>query len=122
MATDQKAARRLSSSRVESIARLTIRGIKKISWTTEEMRNMLAPPRGCSDNQPVRAAGSPESQVLCMKLLSFFLLLSGWGIVLSALALLPSPASRAAFALAGFAVELLGLLFVFLGHRVPRGN
>lgn len=55
-----------------------------------------------------------------MKLLSFFLLLSGWGIVLAALALLSSPPPRTAFVLAGVAVELLGLLLVLRCHVIPR--
>ena len=54
-----------------------------------------------------------------MKLLSLFLLLSGWGIVLGAVAMLATPA-RIAFVLAGVAVELLGLVLLFRCHLVPQ--
>lgn len=57
-----------------------------------------------------------------MKPLGLFLLLSGWGVVLAALILLPSPPVRIAFVLAGVAVELLGLVFLFRCHLVPRRN
>ncbi|HVB33099.1 MAG TPA: hypothetical protein VNJ52_01800 [Patescibacteria group bacterium] len=55
-----------------------------------------------------------------MKPLSFFLLLSGWGVVLAAVAMLASPPARIAFVLAGTAVELLGLVLLFRCHLVPR--
>lgn len=51
-----------------------------------------------------------------MKLAGILLLLSGWGIVLSALALLRSTAALAAFVLAGTAVELIGLFLMFHSH------
>lgn len=50
-----------------------------------------------------------------MKLGGFLLLLSGWGIVISALTLLHSR-MVAPFIYAGFAVEILGLVLVFRGH------
>jgi len=53
-----------------------------------------------------------------MKLLSFFLLLSGWGIVLAAVVLLASSSARTLFVLAGVAVELLGLVLLFRCHLV----
>jgi hypothetical protein len=56
-----------------------------------------------------------------MKLAGFLLLLSGWGIVVSTLPLLPSLPIRAAFALAGMAVELIGLTLVVRSHRVQEG-
>jgi hypothetical protein len=56
-----------------------------------------------------------------MKLAGFLLLLSGWGIVVSTLPLLPSLGARAAFVLAGMAVELIGLTLVARSHRVPKG-
>jgi len=56
-----------------------------------------------------------------MKLAGFLLLLSGWGIVVSTLPLLPSSGVRAAFVLAGMAVELIGLTLVARSHRVPKG-
>ena len=50
-----------------------------------------------------------------MKLLGFLLLPAGWGIVLSAIALLAA-APRTAFVLAGFGVEMLGLVIVIRAH------
>jgi hypothetical protein len=50
-----------------------------------------------------------------MKLGGFLLLLSGWGIVITALAILHGHAVSA-FVYAGFAVELLGIVLVFRGH------
>ena len=47
-----------------------------------------------------------------MKLAGFLLLLSGWGICLTALALLPSPSTRLSFLLAGLAIEAVGLVIV----------
>jgi len=55
-----------------------------------------------------------------MKLAGFLLLLAGWGLALSAVILLSSAAPRAAFALAGVAVELLGLVLVVRAHLLPR--
>ncbi|MGC1452796.1 MAG: hypothetical protein WA830_22425 [Candidatus Sulfotelmatobacter sp.] len=56
-----------------------------------------------------------------MKLAGFLLLLSGWIIVVSTLPLLPSLQTRAAFALAGMGVELIGLALVVRAHRVQKG-
>lgn len=50
-----------------------------------------------------------------MKLGGFLLLLSGWAIVVTALAILHGQAVPA-FVYAGFAVEILGLVLVFRGH------
>jgi hypothetical protein len=57
-----------------------------------------------------------------MKLAGFLLLLAGWGLVLSAVVLLTAPPPRAAFVLAGFAVEALGLVLVVRTHLLPRGE
>lgn len=57
-----------------------------------------------------------------MKFLGFLLLLAGWGIVLTAVALLAASASRVAFVLAGIGVEILGLVLVIRSHPVPRGE
>jgi hypothetical protein len=57
-----------------------------------------------------------------MKLAGFLFLLAGWIIVLAAVALLRSPASEAAFMLAGLGVEALGLIFVVRSHLIPRGD
>jgi NADH:ubiquinone oxidoreductase subunit 4 (subunit M) len=67
----------------------------------------------------MRPGQSPEQ--IGMKLAGFLLLLSGWGIVVSTLPLLPSSGARAAFVLAGMAVELIGLTLVARSHRVPKG-
>ena len=56
-----------------------------------------------------------------MKLAGFLLLLSGWGIVVSTLPLLRSLGARAAFVLAGMAVELIGLTLVARSHRATKG-
>ena len=50
-----------------------------------------------------------------MKLGGFLLLLSGWGIVVAALALLHGNAV-VAFVYAGVAVEIMGMVLVFRGH------
>jgi hypothetical protein len=51
-----------------------------------------------------------------MNLAGLLLLLAGWVIVLTAIGLLPSGAARAAFILAGVAVELLGLVLAARAH------
>jgi len=51
-----------------------------------------------------------------MKFTGFLLLLTGWAIVLAAIVLLPHAGARAAFMLAGVAVELLGLALVTREH------
>ena len=55
-----------------------------------------------------------------MKLLGFLLLLSGWGIVLTAVALLAATGPRTAFVFAGLGVEVMGLVIVIRAH--PRGE
>ncbi len=50
-----------------------------------------------------------------MKLGGFLLLLSGWGIVVAAIAMLHGRAFSG-FVTAGLAVEVLGLVFVFRTH------
>jgi hypothetical protein len=51
-----------------------------------------------------------------MKLVGFLLMPAGWVIVLAAIALLPPGSARAAFLLAGLAVELLGLGLAVRAH------
>jgi len=53
-----------------------------------------------------------------MKAAGFLLLLAGWAIVVAALLLLPSAASRVAFVLAGIVVQALGLVLAVRSHRV----
>lgn len=55
-----------------------------------------------------------------MKILGFVLLLAGWGIVLSALALLPTMATRGTFVAAAIGVEILGLVLVVRSHPKPK--
>lgn len=56
-----------------------------------------------------------------MRAAGLLLLLAGWGIVLAAVLLLKQ-APQAGFVLAGFCVELLGLILVFRSHLMPRGE
>ena len=51
-----------------------------------------------------------------MKLAGFLLLLSGWVICLTALALLPSMSTRLGFLLAGIAIEGAGLAIAARAH------
>jgi len=53
---------------------------------------------------------------LNMKLLGFLLLLAGCALFLTAIAILPSPTSRAGFVLAGCGVEVIGLVLVVRAH------
>jgi hypothetical protein len=56
-----------------------------------------------------------------MKLAGMFLLLAGWGIVVSALVLFPRPGARGIFVLAGLGVEVLGLTLAFRsGAKLPK--
>jgi len=53
-----------------------------------------------------------------MKLAGFLLLVAGWVIVVFAFVLLPSGGARTAFALAGMAVEFLGVALAVRSHLV----
>lgn len=55
-----------------------------------------------------------------MKALGFLMLLAGWLIVLAAIVLLEFATPRAAFVLAGMAVEILGLGLVIRAHLPSR--
>ncbi|HSZ19148.1 MAG TPA: hypothetical protein VK770_05115 [Candidatus Acidoferrum sp.] len=55
-----------------------------------------------------------------MKAVGFLMLPAGWFLSLAAIVLFPSPPLRAAFVLAGVAVEALGLIFAFRSHLIPR--
>jgi hypothetical protein len=55
-----------------------------------------------------------------MKFAAVMLLLAGWIILLTAVALLVAPAPRATFVLAGMVVEILGLAILFRSHSVLR--
>lgn len=54
-----------------------------------------------------------------MKLTGFLLLLSGWIIVVTAIALLPTGPSQAAFVVVALGIEALGLTLVFRAHSLP---
>ncbi|HXP78839.1 MAG TPA: hypothetical protein VN976_02955 [Verrucomicrobiae bacterium] len=55
-----------------------------------------------------------------MKVLGFLLLLAGWFLVLAAIVLFATPPLRAAFVLAGIAVEVLGLILAVRSQLIPR--
>jgi hypothetical protein len=55
-----------------------------------------------------------------MKAMGFVLLLAGWLLVLGAIVLFPAAGLRAAFVLAGVAVEALGLVLAFRSHLIAR--
>ena len=55
-----------------------------------------------------------------MKVAGFLLLLTGWGIVLAALALLPAALARECFTFAGVGVEILGLALVIRSQPFRR--
>jgi len=57
-----------------------------------------------------------------MKALGFLMLLAGWLIALAAVTLLGFATPRAAFVLAGIAVEILGLGLVIRAHLPSRGQ
>jgi hypothetical protein len=56
-----------------------------------------------------------------VRLFGFLLLLAGWGLVVSALALLAADAPRNIFILAGVGVEIVGLVMVIRAHPLRRG-
>jgi hypothetical protein len=57
-----------------------------------------------------------------MKLAGLGLLVSGWFIVVAALCLLPEPALRNTFVVAGLLLEFLGLFLAGRAHRDFRGG
>ena len=57
-----------------------------------------------------------------MKFTGFLLLVAGWVIVLTAVAVLENPRTRTGFVWAGLGVEGLGLGLVFRAHLVIRGE
>jgi hypothetical protein len=56
-----------------------------------------------------------------MKLAGFFWLITGWVIVLAAVALLRA-AAQGGFVLAGCAVQIVGLTQVVRAHLIPHGD
>jgi hypothetical protein len=114
---------------------LLLRTIKKINWTDGscgfsflmiEIQPTVADCAGM-DSSTGSAFFRPETSGaisrgrIGMKLAGFLLLLSGWGIVVATLPLLPSSPMRAAFVLAGTGVELIGLTLVVNSYQVPKG-
>ena len=57
-----------------------------------------------------------------IKITGIFLLISGWLIVLTAVALLPQGGPLSAFLGAGMVVESLGLVLLFRAHRMAPGD
>ncbi|HXW62628.1 MAG TPA: hypothetical protein VEJ45_08520 [Candidatus Acidoferrales bacterium] len=57
-----------------------------------------------------------------MKILGLVLLVSGWAIVLTSVALLMEDVPRAAFVLAGLGVEIVGLVLLVRAHPVHRSE
>ncbi len=57
-----------------------------------------------------------------MRVAGFLMLLSGWVLVVVALALLPSAGTRVIFMLAGVGVEILGLVLAFRSHLRPKDD
>jgi hypothetical protein len=57
-----------------------------------------------------------------MKLLGFFLLLAGGGLVVAAVALLASLPQRTGFVVAGVGVEVLGIALVARSHLPEQGD
>ncbi len=57
-----------------------------------------------------------------MNIAGFLLLVAGWVIVAGALVLLNSPGARAAFVLAGIAVQIMGMVFAIRSHRVVESE
>lgn len=113
---------------------LLLRTIKKFNWTEYRLGISflmigMQPPGGCGSTvcgslpifPPPQSFGANLSGQVGMKLAGFLLLLAGWGIVVSTVPLLPSLPMRAAFVLAGVAVELTGLGLVVRSHLVPKG-
>lgn len=57
---------------------------------------------------------------MLLKYGGFSFLVSGWAIVLTAVALLPSPAAKGGFVAAGLAIQIAGLVFVVRAHMARR--
>ncbi len=82
-------------------------------------RHYLAHPAG----QALRhAPHGPAADSMLLKTGGFFFLLSGWAIVLSAVALLGPPAAKGGFVAAGLALEIVGLALEVRAHRALGGR
>ena len=69
----------------------------------------------------MRAEGAPKADTNSMKILGFLLLITGWLLVISALAILAQETARGAFVIAGLGVEITGLVLVIRAHPKARG-
>lgn len=67
-------------------------------------------------------ASSPANKVHPLRPAGFLLLVMGWLLVLSSIALLNRNGARAAFSLAGLAVEILGLVLVARSFIAPKAE
>jgi hypothetical protein len=71
---------------------------------------------------PSRIITLIHAQDECMKLAGLGLLVSGWIIAIAALCLLPEPAFRNVFVVAGLLLECFGLFLAGREHRDFRGG
>lgn len=71
---------------------------------------------------PARLLAAQVEGACRMKILGLVLLVSGWAIVLTAVALLTEDVPRTAFVLAGIGVEIVGLVLLIRAHPVRRGE
>jgi hypothetical protein len=86
-------------------------------WIGRARRRVLGFPPDAEKRQLCAVSNDRKT----MKTLGFFLLLAGWAIVISALALLAKEGARGLFVAAGMAVEITGLVFVMRAHPKPGG-
>ena len=68
--------------------------------------------------RPLKVCPFPadSDRAFLMKVVGFLLLVAGWLLVLAALEKLAAATPRAFFVIAGFAIEVLGLVLVFRSH------
>jgi hypothetical protein len=69
-----------------------------------------------------RQAAALVDRIQVIKITGIFLLVSGWSIVLAALALLPQGPQLNAFVPAGIVVEGIGLVLLFRSHIIKPGD
>ena len=88
-------------------------------WLIDPIKNLnRLSAGGRSDCAMLSAKRSQEF----MKIAGFLLLLSGWLLVVFAVMLLRTTASRGAFVLAGLGVQGLALVLASRTHRLPKGG
>jgi hypothetical protein len=69
-----------------------------------------------------RQAAALVDRIQVIKITGIFLLVSGWSIVLAALALLPQGPQLNGFVPAGIVVEGIGLVLLFRSHIIKPGD